>query len=98
MSDRLTSWVRTVVPGLWAALVTWLVTRIPGVAGFADQVSGAVEPIIETAVLAAVYAALRKVEPALPDWLTRVFLGSANPPKYAPANPDGVHTITDVSR
>ncbi|MFI0469565.1 hypothetical protein ACH347_36305 [Saccharopolyspora sp. 5N102] len=35
-------------------------------------------------VLAAVYAALRKIEPRLPSWVTRLLLGSNTPPTYEP--------------
>ncbi len=83
-SDRLTSWLRTVVPGLWAALVAWAVARW----GLPDYVSGwlygAGAQLVVPAVLALTYAGLRWLEPRLPDWATRLLLGSARPPAYAP--------------
>lgn len=86
MSDKLTSWLRTVVPGLWSALVAWLVSL-----GLPEAVTAAADGLGQTVVvplvLAAVYAALRAVEPRLPDWLTRVLLGAARPPHY-PLNPE----------
>ncbi|HET6291029.1 MAG TPA: hypothetical protein VFG15_30330 [Amycolatopsis sp.] len=81
MNPKLTSWVRTVVPGLWSAFVAWLVTL-----GLPDVVTSAAgglgEAVVYPAALAAVYAAIRWAEPHLPDWLTRVWLGSAAPPTY----------------
>ncbi|UUV34370.1 hypothetical protein NQK81_13245 [Amycolatopsis roodepoortensis] len=81
MNAQLTSWLRTVVPGLWAGLVAWLVSL-----GLPDTVTtavaGAGEAVVFPVVLAAVYALLRRAERHLPDWLTRVFLGSAKVPTY----------------
>jgi hypothetical protein len=85
MSDQLTSWLRTVVPGLWSALIAWLVAR-----GLPDAVTGALSglgsQIIVPVVLAGVYAVLRWVEPKLPPWLTRILLGSNRPPAYSGTN------------
>lgn len=81
MSDRLISWLRTVVPGLWSALVAWLVTLgLPAVV--ADALSGLGDKVVVAVVLAAVYAALRWLEPRMPAWLVRILLGSAQTPKY----------------
>jgi 4-amino-4-deoxy-L-arabinose transferase-like glycosyltransferase len=81
MSDRLTAWVRTVVPALWATLVAWLVSLglPPAVTGAA---AGLVDVLVVPGALASVYALLRWLEPRTPDWLTRVLLGSARPPIY----------------
>jgi hypothetical protein len=84
MSDNITAWLRTVVPGLWAALVAYLVTLgLP--ASVADILAGPGEQFVVALVLAVVYAGLRWLEPRLPDWLTRILLGSARPPVYAAA-------------
>ncbi|WP_075846552.1 hypothetical protein [Saccharomonospora sp. CUA-673] len=81
MSDRLTSWVRTVVPALWAALVAWFVgLGLP--AEFADTLGGLADELIVPAALAGVYALVRWVEPRLPQWLARLLLGSSRPPAY----------------
>ncbi|MBB5155456.1 hypothetical protein [Saccharopolyspora phatthalungensis] len=40
--------------------------------------------IVVPLVLALVYAGLRKLEPHLPPWATRVLLGSNTPPTYSP--------------
>lgn len=81
MSDRLTAWVRTVVPGLWSALVAWLV-KLGVPAAVTDAVAGLGEALVFPAALAAVYALLRWAEPRVPAWLARVLLGSARPPVY----------------
>ena len=81
MSDRLTSWVRTVVPAAWSAVVAWLVTL--GLPDFVtDAVSGLGEQVIVPVVLGAVYAGLRWLEPRLPAWLTVILLGSNTQPRY----------------
>jgi len=84
MSDRLRSIVRTVMPGAWAALVLWLVRQfaLPDAAAAWLTSSAVVEAVTNVAALAAVYAFARWIEPRLPDWLTRVLLGSATPPTY----------------
>lgn len=80
-SDRLIAWVRTTVPALWSALIAWAATRgVPQ--GVLDAVGGLVEPLLVPLVLAAVYAALRWLEPRLPAWLAVVLLGSAKTPTY----------------
>lgn len=82
MSDKLTAWVRTVVPGLWSALVAWLISLglPPAVTG---AVAGLADQLVVPVVLAAVYAALRWLEPRLPGWLAVVLIGSARTPAYA---------------
>ncbi|GAA5104864.1 hypothetical protein [Haloechinothrix salitolerans] len=81
MSDRFISWLRTVVPVAWSALVAWLVSL-----GVPDFVTGALgsagELVVLPIVLGVVYPLVRWIEPRLPDWLTRVLLGSAQPPTY----------------
>jgi len=81
MSDRLTAWLRTIVPTLWSAVIAWLVARgLP--APVTDALAGLGDTLIVPAVLAAVYALLRWAEPRLPAWLARLLLGSARPPVY----------------
>lgn len=85
MTDGLRSFVRTVLPGAWSVLVLWLVSLGVPQAWTdwlgSDQV---VTQVVQVASAAVVYAFLRWVEPRLPDWLTRVFLGSAQQPRYLP--------------
>ncbi|MCR3719124.1 MULTISPECIES: hypothetical protein [Prauserella salsuginis group] len=81
MSDRLTSWVRTVVPALWAALIAWLAgLGLPE--QFADTLGGLADELVVPAALAGVYALVRWAEPRLPRWLARILLGSSRPPAY----------------
>jgi hypothetical protein len=83
MSDRVVGWLRTVFPGAWSALISWLITL-----GLPDIVTGALgnagELVVLPIVLAIVYPLVRWIEPYLPDWLTRVLLGSAISPTYTP--------------
>jgi hypothetical protein len=82
MSDPLTSWVRTVVPGLWSALIAWLISL-----GLPDAITSALSGLGTTVIvpvaLGGIYAALRGLESKMPPWLTVVLLGSNRPPNYA---------------
>lgn len=83
MSDWLRSLVRTVVPGAWAAFVLWLVSLgLPQTAADWLGSETVASKVVELAALAAVYGFVRWIEPVLPDWLTRLFLGSAKAPSY----------------
>ncbi|MEV5721172.1 hypothetical protein AB0L41_45525 [Amycolatopsis mediterranei] len=80
-SDRVTSWVRTVVPGLWSAGVAYLVALgLP--AWLTEPANGLGQTAAVPIVLGAVYAGLRWLEPRVPSWLARFLLGSSRPPTY----------------
>jgi hypothetical protein len=83
MTDWLRSVIRTAVPGLWAGLVVWL-THLGLPQSILDAVSGLGGQLADLAALVVVYGFVRWVEPHIPDWLTRVLLGSARPPQYIP--------------
>lgn len=96
-----TSWLRTVVPGAWAALITTVLTAWPWLAGVLERInvdlsSPAVATVVVALVLAAWYAAWRKIEPLLPDWAKRLVLGGAKSPTYAPVSTDGVPDISSL--
>lgn len=106
MSDLVASWLRTVVPGLWSAaiggLLAWLGTHAGWVLDLLDALgidpkSTAFTAGVVTLVLAAWYAGWRRLEPYIPDWLTRLVLGSSKAPSYAPVTADGAHVITDLT-
>lgn len=85
MTDRLTSWVRTNVPALWAALIAWLI-KLGLPESFGDALGGLSDVLIVPVVLAVVYAVIRWLEARLPAWLSRILMGSARTPAYsAPA-------------
>lgn len=85
MSDRLRSIVRTVVPGAWSVLVLWLVSLgLPQTATVWLGSDLVVTQVVQIVSATVVYAAVRWVEPRLPDWATRILLGSAKPPTYTP--------------
>lgn len=91
MNDKLTSIVRTVVPGARAALVAWLVgIGLP--TAVTDWLSGLGDRVAELVALAVVYVAVRYVEPRLPAWL---LLGSPTSLTYAPVV-DGAHQATTL--
>ncbi|WP_190821484.1 hypothetical protein [Saccharopolyspora pogona] len=81
MSDQLRSWLRTVVPAAWSALVAWLVTA--GAPDWlTDPLGDAGPTLVVPIVLAAVYTLLRWAEPRLSAPIARILLGSARPPTY----------------
>ena len=84
MSDRVTSWLRTVVPTAWAALITLAVDNLDWLPQpLVDWLnSEAAVALVMTATLAIWYTAWRWAEPKLPDWLTRLALGSPRQPSY----------------
>jgi hypothetical protein len=91
LSDGVTSWLRTVIPGLWAAIVTtvvtWLGTNAPWAIDLmatlgVDLESPTTTAFIVSLTLAGWYALFRKIEPHLPPWLTRIVLGSNSQPHY----------------
>jgi len=94
LGDRLTSWLRTIVPGLWSSLIAYLVGL-----GLPVEVTSALDGLGRTVlvplVFAAVYAGLRAVEPKLPVWATRLLLGSAQPPSYG-VSTDGTPVVTSL--
>jgi hypothetical protein len=106
MSDLVASWLRTVVPGLYAAVLgpvlAWAAVHVPWVLDLLELLN--IDPTsveftagVVLAVLAAWYALWRKLEPRIPDWLTRLVLGSSKAPSYAPVTADGAHVITDLT-
>lgn len=95
MSDRLTAWVRTVTPKLWAALVTallaWFAVHAPwalelleliGVDLTSEVTIGFVILLVDGVVLAAWHWAWSRLQPHLPDGVVRLVLGSVKSPVY----------------
>lgn len=82
----LTSILRTVVPALWGGFIGWALTLVPALEPLREQLlayGDLAAPIIGAVIIGAWYALWRKLEPRLPDWLTRILLGSAQAPVYA---------------
>lgn len=90
-SDQTRAWLRTVVPGVWAAIIAGAAAL--GVPNWiTDPLGGVAETIVVPIVLAVIYPLLRSLEGRLPPTATRVLLGSAVPPAYSD-QPAGRHTI-----
>jgi hypothetical protein len=86
MSDYLRSVLRTVLPGAWSVLVLWLASLgLPS--SFTDWLGSdqVVTQVVQVVSVAVVYAFVRWIEPHIPDWATRILLGSAKPPTYTDA-------------
>lgn len=109
LSDRAVSYLRTIVPTIWGALVVTVLRvlgpHLPGDVGtaLADVLSSElVLTLVVTVAIAAWYWLWRRLERHVPDWLVRLVLGSARTPGYAltPASqtPDGAHIVTTLTR
>jgi hypothetical protein len=85
VSDFVTSWLRTVVPALWASLASWLIAHSLLPAGL--DLGGVANVLLVPVVLAVWHGVWRRLEPVLPPWLARLSLGSARTPSYTPAAP-----------
>lgn len=98
MSDRLTAWVRTVTPKVWAALVTaalaWFAAHAPwalellellGVDLTSPVTVGFVILLVDGAVLAVWHWVWTRLQPHLPDVVVRLVLGAAALPMYTRA-------------
>lgn len=100
LSDRGASYLRTVIPTLWGTLVGQLIVVVSPhlpvdvVDALRNWLSGPAAVGLATAVGVALwYVVARRLEPHLPDWLTRIVLGSAAAPTYAKQTADGQAVI-----
>jgi hypothetical protein len=97
LNDLVISRLRTVVPKLCGlalgALLVWLGASAPWVLTVLDMLGVDLsDPAVVTGISLAVvglaelgwYELWRRLEPRLPDWLTRLTLGSAKAPTYTP--------------
>lgn len=89
LGDRGASFLRTAIPSLWgtvvASVLAWALPLLPGDVGEALSTllaSDVVVALLVTASIAIWYALARWIEPRIPDWLTRLVLGSAAAPMY----------------
>lgn len=88
MGDRLRSWLRTVVPGVWAALLGWLASLgAPDVV--LDALGGVPGQALVLVALAVVYPLARWVEERLPRWARRLLLGGSTSPTYGATRAGG---------
>lgn len=82
MSDKLISWLRTVVPGLWSALVAYLLAQGIIPTDWSTQAEVLGQAVLIPVALSVVYPLLRAVESKLPAWLTVLLLGANKQPTY----------------
>lgn len=93
ISDAVVAYIRTYVPIAWGTLIAFLVGQgidIPALSNPA-LVAGFLVP----ACIAAWYALGRTIEQRWPA-VGRFMMGSKKQPTYAPQNPDGSYTVTDL--
>jgi len=90
LSDRAVSYLRTVVPIVWGSLLSAVLPSLPWLPEeVVAWLSGDAASLAVTGLaIAAWYVVWRYVEPRVPDWLTRIVLGSAQAPIY----PDSTDT------
>lgn len=93
LSDRAVSYLRTAVPAMWGAVVAAILKVLAGhlptdvYGALSDFLSGPLaQALAVSAAIAAWYWVWRRVESRIPDWLTRIVLGSARTPGYAPTS------------
>lgn len=82
----LISILRTVVPVLWGSFIAWLLGVAPVLEPLREDLlaySDVLVPVVTAVIIGGWYALWRWLEPRLPDWLTRILLGSAKAPTYA---------------
>lgn len=86
MSDKVTAWLRTVVPAAWGSLILWAVAQIPAIPETVQTwlTSDATVGVVVALSIGAWYWLWRKVENQIPDWLVTIALGSAKSPSYTP--------------
>lgn len=83
ISDRVVSILRTVVPTAWGAAIAWLLATVALPTALAEYLAGeATVVVVTTLVIGLWYSLWRWLEPRLPAWLTRIVLGSNQPPEY----------------
>lgn len=87
MSDVVVSWIRTAIPGIWGAAITWLLSAVDWLAPVLDflqldPTSPSVVAGVVVVAIAAWHGIWRKVEPHVPDWLSSIALGSPRQPIY----------------
>lgn len=81
MNNKVTDYVRQMVPVAWA----WILAKLVSVNAplWLVEVLGTIPPeALQYVTLAITYAVLVKVEPHLPVWLRTVLMGSAKLPVY----------------
>jgi hypothetical protein len=86
-TPQLPAYLRTYVPIVWGWLVGLILTNVPGIESLLlmlniDPNAPAILAAITGALAIGWYALMRKIEPYIPDWLTRIFLGSPQVPSY----------------
>lgn len=82
MSDKVTAWLRTVVPTLWSAGLAWLLVHLSVLHSLAGPLGGLGTLVMVPVVLAGWKWLLATVGPRLPVWLQRLLNGSARMPTY----------------
>jgi hypothetical protein len=85
--------IRTAVPVAWGTALTWVATQLPILEPHLNAAGATGLGAVLVAVLTTLwYSLMRKLEAALPAWLTVLVLGSNRPPTYdgpTPLPPSG---------
>lgn len=84
----LVSILRTFIPYIWGIFIGSVLSAVPVLEPLRDQLLSYGElsvPVIAAILAGLWYALWRWLEPRLPDWLTRILLGSAKAPNYETA-------------
>lgn len=94
-TPQLPAYLRTYLPIVWGYIVGWVLTQFPFIANLLealnlDPQSPEVLAALTGAAAIGWYALMRKIEPYIPDWVTRIVLGSPQVPEYTGATAGGL--------
>lgn len=76
LSDKAIAYLRTVLPGLWAAVVAWAIAQGVLPTDWSDEAVLLGQGVLMPIVLAVLYPGLRWLEHRLPAWLLLPFIGA----------------------
>ena len=84
MSDRMTAWLRTVVPGAWAALIVWAASQAEWLPMSVTEwlSSEATVVVVIGLVIGAWHWAWTKIGPHIPDWVETIVMGHTGVASY----------------
>ena len=84
MSDRMTAWLRTVVPGAWAALIVWTASQADWLPVSVTEwlSSEATVGVVIGLVIGVWHWVWTKIGPHVPDWLETIVMGHTGTAVY----------------
>lgn len=86
MNDRIIAWLRTVVPGAWAALIVWAASHAAWLpVSVTEWLSSEATVVVVIGLVIGVWHwAWTKLSPHIPDWLETIVMGHPGTASYGP--------------